>query len=487
MIDLVLVAINARYSHASLGARCLLANLGALEARAALVEATLDDRPADLVERILALGPRVVGLGVYIWNVTLVTQVVARLKALRPDLPVILGGPEVSHEADGLTVVGLADVIVQGEGELVLPAVCAGLLDGARPPTRILAAPPPPLEALAPPYRLYSDEDLAHRVIYVEASRGCPYGCEFCLSALDGKVRRFDVTRLLAELDTLWRRGARRFKFVDRALHLAVTPGLLDFFLARAEPSLHLHFELVPEQLPDGLRERLAAFSAGAVQLEAGLQTLDPQVAARIGRRQDVTVALDNLRWLLAHTGVHLHADLIAGLPGESLAGFAAGFDTLFALKPHEIQLGILKRLRGAPIARHDAACGMVYSPDPPYEILETRALGFATMQRIKRAARVLDLVRNSGRFPATAGLVWEVGSPFARLLELSDHLHERLGPFHAVALPRLAAALGDFLVVRDGRSADDVARSLAEDERARGRTTPGTLPRRQARHRHDG
>ena len=173
---------------------------------------------------------------------------------------------------------------------------------------------------------------------------------------------------------------------------------------------------MVPDRLPAALREVIARFPPGALQFEVGVQTFNAEVAERIARRQDYERLEDNFRFLRGQTGVHIHADLIAGLPGESLESFAAGFDRLIALGPHEIQVGILKRLRGTPIVRHDAEWQMVYNPHPPYEILQNRLIDFATMQKLRRFARYWDLVGNSGNFVETTPLIWSNAGQASRL-----------------------------------------------------------------------
>ena len=250
---------------------------------------------------------------------------------------------------------------------------------------------------------------MAHRLIYVEASRGCPFSCEFCLSSLDIPVRQAPLPALLSHLQRLLDRGVRQFKFVDRTfnLNLETARTILEFLLERHQPGRFFHFEMVPDRLPDALRELIARFPAGALQFEVGVQTFNAEVAARISRRQDYARLEDNFRFLREQTGVHIHADLIVGLPGESLESFAAGFDRLIALGPHEIQVGILKRLRGTPIVRHDAEWQMVYSPHPPYEILQNRLIDFRQMQKLRRFARYWDLVGNSGNFVETTPLIW--------------------------------------------------------------------------------
>ena len=189
MPDIVLATFNAKYIHASFGLRCLRANLGELRERSALVEFTIQERPLDVAERILALKPRIVALGVYVWNVAPTTELVALLKRVRPELVVVLGGPEVSHESEAQEIVRLADCTIRGEGEVVFAEICRAVLAGGTVPGQIMAASLPDLSALTLPYDEYTDEDIAHRLIYVEASRGCPFCCEFCLSSLDEAVR----------------------------------------------------------------------------------------------------------------------------------------------------------------------------------------------------------------------------------------------------------------------------------------------------------
>ena len=195
------------------------------------------------------------------------------------------------------------------------------------PRSTIVSPPLPDFAQLALPYDLYTDEDVAHRVIYVEASRGCPFECEFCLSSLDVPVRNAPLDRFLAAMESLLDRGVQQFKFVDRTfnLNLKTSTSILQFFWERYRPGLFVHFEMIPDRLPASLREIITKFPPGALQFEVGIQTFNERVAALISRRQDNAKAEENLRWLRAETGVHVHADLIVGLPGEDLESFAGG------------------------------------------------------------------------------------------------------------------------------------------------------------------
>lgn len=467
MPEIVLSTLNARYAHCAFGLRYLMANLGPLRERAGIIEFEAGRDPADIAAAILERRPRIVGLGAYIWNVRPLVEVVSILKRARREVVVVLGGPEVSYDLEGIEAARLADHVVQGEADLAFPELCRRLLagDGAAP--RIVAAPVPDADRIALPYDLYTAEDLAHRVIYVEASRGCPYSCEFCLSSLDVPVRRFPLEPFLAAMQKLLDRGARSFKFVDRTFNLDLrhAAAILDWFLERMRPELFLHFEVVPDRLPEALRDRIRRFPPGALQFEAGIQTFDEEVNLRIRRRQDGAAAEANLRWLREETGAHVHADLIAGLPGESLEGFAASYDRLRRCRPHEIQVGVLKRLRGTPIGRHDAEHGSVWNPNPPYEVLATAALPYEDVQRIRRFARFHDLVVNSGRFPETSRLVLDRSeSPFRAFLDLSDRAYARIGRAFAIPLEGLAEFLFEHLTADRGFAPAAAATALVRD-----------------------
>ncbi|OQW88696.1 MAG: B12-binding domain-containing radical SAM protein [Rhodoferax ferrireducens] len=562
---IILTTLNARYIHASLGLRYLLANLdrhggAGLRSQAVLREytisrlaqevvadllATLDGSPAlpddapeqgaDVVASAEAAGEvagqqlasrsafrqrQIIGFGVYIWNVPQTTEAIRLLKVMRPDLTVVLGGPEVSHETDQQAITGLADFVITGWGDMSFAKLCRALIDGPKPLMKVIPGEQPELADIELPYLEYSETDLAHRLLYVEASRGCPFKCEFCLSSLDKTAWAFALDRVLAALQALYQRGARNFKFVDRTFNLKIdhSARILQFFLDKLAADggpLFLHFEVIPDHLPERLKLLLAQFPPGVLQLEVGVQSFNAVVQHTISRRQDNAATEANLRWLLTQSHAHIHADLIFGLPGETLQSFADGFDRLLGIGPHEIQLGILKRLRGTPITRHTQTHGMVYAFDPPYTVSQTGVVEAATLQRFTRFARYWDVLANSGRFAQTLALLLgspsenpavnarrvaadepsgapeavtsgSGPSPFWRFWALSDALWQRLGATHRLTPEVLVDALFEYL--SQSLPTDEVRQVLLADylnsgARANPQALQGLLPRQMPSH----
>ena len=451
-----------------------MANMGELTDQTALLEFGIGDSMVEVLADILRHRPRIVGIGVYIWNIRQATELVADIKRVAPDTVVVLGGPEVSYDTESQPIVKLADYVITGEADLAFSELCQTILSNGLPSDQIIHATVPQFADLQLPYDLYNAEDIANRVIYVEASRGCPFTCEFCLSALEIPVRQADVEEFLEAMLSLLARGARQFKFVDRTfnLNLRVSQQILQFFLDRWSDGLFLHFEMIPDRLPESLRELITQFPSGALQFEIGVQTFNDHVGELISRRQDNQKLEDNFRFLRDNTGVHIHADLIVGLPGEDIASFGRGFDRLLALRPQEIQVGILKRLKGTPITRHDEEFAMVYSNQPPFEILQTHEVDFSTMVRLRHFARTWNLTGNSGNFADSLPMFWANGeSPFQQLMSFTEFVVQREQRLHGISLVRLSEAVFDFLIGECEVSHQEAAEAVWKDYTRGGRS----------------
>ncbi|MDD5359949.1 MAG: DUF4080 domain-containing protein [Sulfurovaceae bacterium] len=477
MSRIVLTTLNARYSHTSIALRYLYANLHEIKLHAKIVDFTIKEDLNTISEKLLENNPEIIGIGVYIWNASKIEQLLRILKEKAPEVIIVLGGPEVSYTPFRINI-DSADYIVQGEGEATFYNLCKHLLNKELPKERIYK--PMLLDAknILLPYDYYSDEDIAKRRIYVEASRGCPFRCEFCLSSIDKSVRYFDEDKFLEAIEQLWSRGARDFRFIDRTFNLNISYAnkLLDFFLAKTPPYF-VHFEVIPEAFPDSIRERLMKFPPASLQLEIGIQTLDKTVAKNISRPLNFKKIVENIAFLQKHTKAHLHLDLIVGLPGESLEQFGRNLDMLISLSDSEIQIGILKKLSGTRINRHDEEYKMVYSNIPPYDIISNNLLDIETINEMKRFARYWDLCYNSGNFTHTIKLIWGDKSVFESFREFSIWLYDYSGQSTVFYLDTLAEYIFTYLASIKKIESLEVANLIAQDiMKIEGRVLPKFL-----------
>ncbi|MEH6454601.1 MAG: radical SAM protein, partial [Psychromonas sp.] len=436
---IVLATLNSKFIHASLGLRYLYANLKDLQPHCEIKEFVIQTRPIDIVEKILEAKPDIVGLGVYIWNVVETTDVVNMLKVIAPEIKVVLGGPEVSYESEQQAIVQTADYVLTGPSEVSFYELCKDIIKNDLPDRKVLKSKPVELKNIELPYQYYSNEDLSNRILYVEASRGCPFKCEFCLSSLDTKSDPYELDLFLEQMEMLYQRGARNFKFIDRTFNLDINSSMkiLQFFLDKNNEEVYLHFEVVPDHLPRKLKEMLTKFPEGSLQFEIGIQTFNQEVQENISRKQNNPKSKKNLIWLKENTHAHIHADLIFGLPGETLETFKDSFDELYHCHPHEIQMGILKRLRGTPVIRHTETFDLRFSPLPPFNILSTDRIDFPTMQLVNRFARYWDMIGNSGRFKHSLVEIL-ADKPFEDFMAISNWLFEKTDQTHKINLKRL-------------------------------------------------
>lgn len=462
---IILSTLNAKYAHASLGLRYLYANMQELQSQTMLIERTIHEEPLRFVEELLALRPSVVAFGVYIWNVTQIQKLLALIKQIAPEVITVVGGPEVSFEPINLALKDV-DYVIQGEADTAFYSLCKRLLSSAiehQSGAKIIASQRPDLHALALPYQYYSDEDIANRYIYIESSRGCPFLCEFCLSSLDQKLRRFEDGAFYEALESLWQRGARTFKFVDRTFNVQISHAtkLLDFFLHKSPP-YHLHFEVIPDQFPALLRQKIAQFPPHVLQLEIGIQTLSEKTSALISRPLNREKMQQNIQFLQQH-GIHLHLDIIIGLPSEQIGDIASHLNALVALGHCEIQVGILKRLSGTAIVRHSKEYGLLFTDEAPYEVLKTSTISFAQMMQLKRFARYWDIYYNSGNFTKTMALLFSQHA-FENFFDFSDWLYRQINRTHKISLENQMNYLAIYLHQYAGLGKEDITNALTSD-----------------------
>lgn len=466
--DIVLATANARYTHCAFGLKRLWCALGPLQESAEVMEFTIQQDPHEIAMTLLEMHPRIIGLGIYIWNVDLLTQVVGILRAVAPEVLLVLGGPEMVDSDENMRAVSVADYVLIGEGETAFAALAQQLLDGKRPAQKMIYATPPDLDTLPDPYTTYSEEDIRQRVIYVESSRGCPYRCAFCLSSLDKMVRYFPLEPFLDSMGNLLKRGVRRFKFADRTFNVddVRVLAILDFFLLQPYPDIQLHFEIMPDRLSSAIVEKMTAFAPKGLHLELGVQSVSAETQRNIGRNQNIPKSMATIQALREKTGAALHADLIVGLPGDTRDTISQGFDMLVNAGIQEIQVGLLKRLKGTALAG-TLGEGLVFDAQSPYEVLQTPTLFYAEIQWFKRFARYCNLYYNNGNFPATLPLLWETDdSPFIAFAALTDWVWQREHKTHQLPLVRLAAHLFGYLMKRECHAPSMLAQTIEADFR---------------------
>ena len=474
---IILTTLNARYSHTSIGLRYLFANLGELQNQASIAEFTINDNVQDIAEQLLASKPSIIGIGVYIWNVIQVSELIHTIKKVSPETIVILGGPEVSYDPIRMNM-DVADYIIRGEGELAFHALCQAIVGVEKPTKRIIDAGTVNLNDIELPYRYYSNEDVKNRYIYVEASRGCPFSCEFCLSSMDNRVRNLFIDRLLEEFEILWQRGVRSFKFIDRTFNLnpKISNQILDFFLNK-DADYFAHFEVIPDHFPMSIQQRIKQFKPASLQLEVGIQTLNNEVATRIHRKLNIEKIKENITFLEHETHAHMHLDLIVGLPGENLESFGKGLNQLCSLTDAEIQIGILKNLSGTSLSRHNETYGMVYSDKPPYDIIKTNHLSFEDIQKMKRFARFWNLYKNSGNFNMSLTILWQKDGVFESFFAFSLWIYKQTNSTWQISLDRLAKLLFEYLNHTGLAEQQHIADCLVQDlMKIEGRVLPAFL-----------
>ncbi len=473
----VIVAINSQYIHSSLAPWCLVAGVkkySSQDVETVVLEGTVNESPDSLMKRIAEQCPSLVGFSCYIWNIGYVRGLLREVRE-RTGATIVLGGPEAGYNARELLQSEKdVDCIIAGEGELPFAMLCDYVAQGKPVDDGIpglcrrdssgdiLVSPPHcPDDQPPSPYSSEYFDNLRGRIAYLETGRGCPYRCAFCLSSVCGQWRNFDIDRAKEEILRLARSGTQTVKLVDRTFN-ADRNRARELFLFIAEhhgadiPSdVCFHFELAGDLLDDETLAILENMPAGAVQVEIGIQSFNPEALAAVDRVTDVDKVCRAVDRLLACGRVHVHIDLIAGLPQEDMASFRRSFERAMELRPHMLQMGFLKLLHGAPMREHTERFPCEYSPLPPYEVISTPWISNDELAHLHNIEKALDRVYNSGRFRRTADYAASAGS--LSMFELYEHIARIFADsaMNGASLDAFTAALQDNL--RDIRGVDPV------------------------------
>ncbi len=423
-MEVVLCALNAKYVHTNLAVRYIAAytKKHTENITCHITEETIHTDIDVLTKRILSHAPDAVAFSCYIWNITQVLHACRALKAVRPDVTVILGGPEVSYNAETYTARPDIDYVVRGEGEKPVCALLSCLNDGTPLPENMGICgksifsklyTEADLSSLESPY---TDEYLhaaRGKLAYFEASRGCPFSCAFCLSGGCRGVRNFPMEYVKTSLLALWNSGAKTVKFVDRTFNAdrRRADEIISFILERAEsmPKICFHFEIAADILADSTVALLSKAPKGLFQIEAGIQSFHEPTLLAVTRKNSTEKVCENVKKILKIGNIHTHVDLIAGLPHENLQTFRESFHKAYALGAHMLQLGFLKLLHGSKLREEKDAYGFVFDKDAPYTVKSTHVLSESDMEVLEHVEDANEKIANSHRFERSLAYVLKV------------------------------------------------------------------------------
>lgn len=422
-MNVVLSTLNSKFIHSSLALRYLKAYGEAHGQAYDIVEYTINMPVLHILGDITEHDIDVLGFACYIWNIEMTLHVVDMVKAVRPDIKIVLGGPEVSFTADELLErCPNIDYIVQGEGEEAFHALVTALqvgndgLDPVIPGVRgrrdssilgsLEAVEVSDLSSIPFPYTEEDMEDLEHKIIYYESSRGCPFSCQYCLSGNKNTVRFFPQERTLEELQWFIDHGVKQVKFVDRTFNCAPHHHRpLMEFMRDSDTDMNFHLEMEPELMTEWETNILCETPSGRIQIEVGVQSTHKKTLDAINRYNDWPYIQKSIRPIIQAGRTHVHMDLIVGLPHEDFNRFGQSFNDLFSLQPHALQIGFLKLLKGSGVRRM-REYKYVADPLAPYEVLSTHVLPYDDVRFLKYFEDVFERFYNSERFRTTFGYI---------------------------------------------------------------------------------
>ena len=442
-MKVIIACLNSKYIHASLSPWCLAAGVDAFSSNsfeACVMESTINKDVSEFAERIIEQNPFAVGLSCYIWNITKTLELCRIIKS-RLDVPIILGGPEVSYRAKNiLENYSFVDYVLSGEGEESFSLLLDTIYDKGdfsrvnglsyRNGDDVVSF--PEKECKGTPPSPYSDkyfENLNGRITYLETSRGCPYRCAFCLSGRCSSLRFFDMDYVKDSIIKLANSGTKTVKFVDRTFNANAKRcnDIISFILCNYKNTIPegvcFHFEIAGDIITEDTFNLLETAPEGLFQLEIGMQSFNEETLKSINRKTNTEKLIENIKRLVSFNNMHIHIDLIAGLTGENLKSFERSFNIGYSLKAHMLQMGFLKLLYGADMREDKEKYPCEYTEDPPYEVTETPWLSEGEIISLKKCEDALERLYNSGRFLMTLEyLIDEVGfEPFKLFYEFGN------------------------------------------------------------------
>lgn len=424
MYKVAISCLNSKYIHSSLAPWCLYSALTNLypNISAVVSEGTINEKEADVLERLLNENADAVSFSCYIWNITQTLSLAKKIKEEKPQTTIILGGPEVSFNSlDVLKQNSFVDFILCGEGEESFPLLINTLSKGEEIPLSLATMrrgnelEPGKCHIAQKTFSPYCEEylsRLSNKIAYIESCRGCPYNCAFCLSGDDRTVRFFDLERTKKDMLLLAKHGAKTVKFVDRTFNCNAKRSneILLFIKDNYESGIFkdicFHFEIAADILKEETMKIISSMPKGSVQFEMGIQSFNEKTLEKIHRKTNIEKVCENVKKLVSFQNCHIHIDLIAGLPFEDLTSFKQSFNKAYSLGAHMLQLGFLKILYGSCMQRNKNEFPCSYSSSPPYEVYETPYISKEELLFLHGVEDVFEKLYNSMRFKRTLSYI---------------------------------------------------------------------------------
>ncbi|WP_024833944.1 B12-binding domain-containing radical SAM protein [Ruminiclostridium josui] len=411
----LLVGINSKYIHTCLAIWYLKASINEFD-NITVREFTINDIRDNVLSEIYREKPDIIAFSCYIWNIGIVLSITKELKKLLPDCRIILGGPEVSYDSEQIMAENSElDFIISGEGEDVFPVLIKDLYAGTEQYKNLQGIAyrsscsvifnkgfnlVKELDKVPSPYNNELMKTTLNRIVYYESSRGCPFSCSYCISSTFNGIRFFSMLRVKSDILRILEYKPRLIKFVDRTFncHKGRAKEILKFLISLNCETV-FHFEAAADLFDSEMLDILSKAPKGRIQLEIGIQTINTQTLKEIDRVTDIDVLTENVKKILGIGNIHLHLDLIAGLPYEDFEGFKKSFIYVYNLKPHQLQLGFLKMLKGSRIRLESQKHGFYFRDYAPYEVLKNKYISYDEILLLKDIEETFERYYNSGRF----------------------------------------------------------------------------------------
>ena len=467
-MKVVLCSINSKYIHSSLAVWYLFAAAKKAETNhtVKVVESTINNQVEDIVANISRENPDVVGISTYIWNVEYVHKVAHTLKLINPNIKIFLGGPEASFDAEDLLKNDYIDFIIKGEGEV--PFMRLLQEDFATEPKEIIQGVCSPyINPYTPEYL----ESLNGRICYLETSRGCPFSCGFCLSGRDETVRFFDMEESKKNIVLLANSGAKTVKFVDRTFNCNDKRGreIFEFIAGEREKGnipddVIFHCEVETDLFTQSTLDYLKTLPKGLFQFEAGLQSFNVETLKAVNRRTDMDKLVHNLKEIVSGGNIHLHIDLIAGLPYENFESFAKSFNQAYDIHSNVIQLGFLKLLKGSTLEKEKEKYNYRSWDYAPYQVVSCDTISYNDLLELKKCEDAVERLLNSGKFPFSVPYLIESTklTPFDFFYKFGCYVFDE--GIKSPSLEKYAATLFEFYKDYDGVDKDVFRDMIVKD-----------------------